>query len=341
MSEKELNPSPKFPSGEYPELSPNPNAHDGLVDNTGEQPNTQVVTEPKPQERKGYTLSEIIALIQKYAPQGASGLDSLAPAYDSTATYKAGDMVIYDDALYQAKADINTAEEWNAEHWDEVNLEEALPKFLKGKFVRIMDAPTSTTLTDEEKAIIKEGVFINGDFLDYHNPILTPAKANNRGLLIGCKGQYGAHYIAVYTIDNNNKISVYVTNISFSGGNLYLSGLDNINSKTIPAYPSNTSIGFFICRKGTLQYYVPVAQDNVTSGDTIALTSDLGKAILDHLEVEINGHRCRYEYTDGNYIVYSSLAEADSGLKLQVNMLSYNTTNGELSFNQMTFTPDA
>lgn len=31
MAEKELNPSPKFPTGEYPELSPNPKYEDGYV----------------------------------------------------------------------------------------------------------------------------------------------------------------------------------------------------------------------------------------------------------------------------------------------------------------------
>lgn len=48
---KELNPSPKFPDGEYPQLSPNPNTHDGLVDNTDEKANTQVSPTLNPEDK--------------------------------------------------------------------------------------------------------------------------------------------------------------------------------------------------------------------------------------------------------------------------------------------------
>ena len=44
--EKELNPSPKFPDGKYPELSPNPKLEDGLVNRTNEQPNGSEETNP-------------------------------------------------------------------------------------------------------------------------------------------------------------------------------------------------------------------------------------------------------------------------------------------------------
>lgn len=66
---KELNPSPRFPSGDYPKLSPNPNQVDGLVNKTGEKPNTQVVNLPKEQEKRCLTVSEVIALIKLIAPQ--------------------------------------------------------------------------------------------------------------------------------------------------------------------------------------------------------------------------------------------------------------------------------
>lgn len=58
--EKELNPSPKFPEGKYPELSPNPKFDDGLVDKTSEQPNGSEQTNPqvKPTIFKGNVYVE-------------------------------------------------------------------------------------------------------------------------------------------------------------------------------------------------------------------------------------------------------------------------------------------
>lgn len=300
-----------------------------------------------------YSLTQLIALIQAYA-QGGGDLSVFAPAYSDESTYAQGDIVSKDDKFYQAKADIGTAEEWNAEHWNEVTFEEALKPYLNGKFVRIMLAPSSATLTDEQIAQISEGVFIKGDFLGLKNPILLPFgnlySGRYLGIIMGKFTTYNDTFIGLYQISektlsfNRNKgIILKQDDIIFGEETVfYATGRVNLRGKEYPLnYPADTAVGHFICRKGTLQWYIPVAQDNITSGDTIALTSDLGKALIDHLDVEINGYRARYEYTDGNYVVYSSKSEADSGLKLQVNMISYNTTNGELSFNQMTFTPDA
>ena len=211
-----------------------------------------------------------------------------------------------------------------------------------GKKVNVINAPSSTTLTDEEYNQIKEGVFINGEFVNLINPIIFPFADKNRGLIIGkTKNSYDFEFKMYYVSSDTKEFTIEATMIkaSLHTGKAKIL-IDQINNKSYPEYPSNASIGQFICRKGVLQYYIPVAQDNITSGDTIALDSALGKALLDHLDVEINGFRARYEYTSGNYVVYSSKTEADGGLKLQVNMISYNTTNGELSFNQMTFTPD-
>lgn len=48
---------------------------------------------------------------------GTYGNDS----YDSTATYLEGDVVTHNALLYRAKQDIDTAEEWTAEHWEETS----------------------------------------------------------------------------------------------------------------------------------------------------------------------------------------------------------------------------
>ena len=41
----------------------------------------------------------------------------IAPTYDSTATYKKNDLVIYGEQLYRCNDDITTAESWTAAHW--------------------------------------------------------------------------------------------------------------------------------------------------------------------------------------------------------------------------------
>lgn len=202
---------------------------------------------------------------------------------------------------------------------------------LVGKFVHVMSAPESTTLTTEEEEQIRDGVFIKGDFLGLKNSIFFPL------------GEYGyGVYFGKHNYDNMSTIgifSIFDHQISINPNRDYLSlrGIYSINNKGLPSY----SKGFFYYDGNALKWYEPVAQDNITSGDTIAVDSNLGKALIDHLEVEINGYRARYEYTSGDNVVYSSKSEANGGLKLQVNMITYNTTNGTLTFNQMTFTPDA
>lgn len=80
-------------------------------------------------------------------------------------------------------------------------------------YVRKMDAPASTTLTDEEFAKIIEGVFINGDFLGFHNPVLDPANlifGNYTGLIRFSKAEKIG--IARYTINPTTKVISYSAN---------------------------------------------------------------------------------------------------------------------------------
>ena len=58
-------------------------------------------------------------------PEGYADLvDSIAPAYSSSATYAAGDYVLHDSKLYEANQDIDTAESWTAAHWTFVRVME-------------------------------------------------------------------------------------------------------------------------------------------------------------------------------------------------------------------------
>ena len=198
---------------------------------------------------------------------------------------------------------------------------------LKGLYVQIISAPTSTTLTADEVEYFKEGVFIEGNFLNLHNPVVFPARLHEgsntlRGGIIG-DNQYGQLEICVYTIDSSNEISIARPIFLNTTGQVGILNLYSVNGF---AYP------------------IAGSQNNVTSGDTIDLTSTLGKALLAHLDVEINGHKCRFESEEDSggstYVIYSSFGEVSASGKLTANIISYNKSNGEISFNQMTFTPD-
>lgn len=87
------------------------------------------------------------------------------------------------------------------------------PATLYGKFVRIIDAPESTTLTDEQIELFKEGIFVNGDFVGMHNPIFLPCETDNNlnymGIAIGrflpAVGAW-THGMFVYHINRNTKV---------------------------------------------------------------------------------------------------------------------------------------
>lgn len=51
----------------------------------------------------------------------------VANPYDSTSTYAVGDYVTHDNNLYKCNTAIETAEEWNAEHWTLVDVISAIP----------------------------------------------------------------------------------------------------------------------------------------------------------------------------------------------------------------------
>lgn len=65
----------------------------------------------------GSLLGALVALVS-----------ALAPEYDKTATYAKDALVIYEGELYAAKANISTAEAWNASHWEKRTLAAAIAK---------------------------------------------------------------------------------------------------------------------------------------------------------------------------------------------------------------------
>ena len=52
----------------------------------------------------------------------------MSDAYDNTATYVVGDIVIYDGALYKCNTDISTAEDFDSTKWDATTIDAELSK---------------------------------------------------------------------------------------------------------------------------------------------------------------------------------------------------------------------
>ena len=134
---------------------------------------------------------------------------------------------------------------------------------LDGKYVKVIDAPSSTNLTDEQIALFEEGVFINGTYLSLLNPVFFPAYSSEgsaRGIAIGNTSGGNTFVIKGYYINKSNKtISTPSGNplvISVTSNN---SSITNFNNKSVPAYPSPT--GTFVLKSvnGTLTWVEEVA----------------------------------------------------------------------------------
>lgn len=111
-----------------------------------------------------------------------------------------------------------------------------------------MPAPASTTLTDEEIDMIKDGVFIEGDFLNKTNMVLFPAKEYS--------GYYSGIFIATseigtYQITKSSKV---IGLIPVSSHTFDLRSISQINGKPVPNYPSSDVYKQLVCDNGTLKW---------------------------------------------------------------------------------------
>lgn len=65
---------------------------------------------------------------------------SLAPEYDSTATYQANESVVYQGNLYTANQDISTAEAWTSAHWRAAKSAPFIAKHGVTPYQKVLDA---------------------------------------------------------------------------------------------------------------------------------------------------------------------------------------------------------
>ena len=107
-------------------------------------------------------------------------------------------------------------------------------KQLNEKYVKVIPAPKSTTLTDDQIAQITSGMHVEGSFLGYPNPMFFPAEESSNawtGIF-----QSGV-YVRVYGI---NKTSKVIALVASTVGVVALQSIAQINGKTLPVHPSNT-----------------------------------------------------------------------------------------------------
>ena len=77
---------------------------------------TDTTYESKTASSGGTDLS-LVTTGEKYTWNNKADKTALPPAYDTTSTYSTGDLVTYNNNIYQCKVDILTAEAWNPAHW--------------------------------------------------------------------------------------------------------------------------------------------------------------------------------------------------------------------------------
>ena len=63
-------------------------------------------------------------LLQQWREFQAIIMEAIAPQYDNSKTYLIGALCWYEYVLYKCTEDIDTAEEFNSEHWEKTQLSE-------------------------------------------------------------------------------------------------------------------------------------------------------------------------------------------------------------------------
>lgn len=178
---------------------------------------------------------------------------------------------------------------------------EIVEELVTGHYVQVIDAPESTTLTEEEFERVKEGVFVNGNFLGLQNPVFYPAQKTGettwKGIIMGTDtGAYHTFYVREYLVNSSRVIS-FTSEGSISlaigtnaggpstlgnSGKTFRAWLNTINNKALPNYPANTGRFTYKFINGTLTWqegnglYLHSVVFDVSMGQsfTIRLISD-------------------------------------------------------------------
>lgn len=136
----------------------------------------------------------------------------------------------------------------------------------------IISTPSSTTLTDDEKNSIKAGGVVKGNINglgNFQNYVFFPAGELFSGYYMGfvVVSRNGYSRLYQYAINDSTNLITFYGNkyIDIDGAsNISIMGLNSINGKTLPAYPSNTGSFIFKSVDGALSW----GADNYLTTDT-------------------------------------------------------------------------
>lgn len=154
----------------------------------------------------------------------------------------------------------------------------------KSEVVKIMPAPASTTLTDDEITQIINGIHINGTFLGYVNPVLFPARVTDATYYLGLLCGASENAVAVervYRINKTTKVidaAPYTSSVFSVNGKAYIY-IASLNNATFPeTNPSGTepydltiANGIYSFRERIYEYANMYLSNNATA---VSLTAD-------------------------------------------------------------------
>lgn len=138
-------------------------------------------------------------------PEGYADLvGSVAETYSSLDTYRAGDYVLHESALYQALVDIDTPEEWTSDHWTAVKIGNELSD-LKAELNSVED----TTAVFVQTATVAD---------EYYN-IITKLSTSKKYLLIVTVNTAGTYTIQTGTSSSlGSMVDTLATNLAIGAG---------------------------------------------------------------------------------------------------------------------------
>ena len=130
----------------------------------------------------------------------------IADPYDSTATYDVGDYCAYNGLFYRCNTAISVAEAWNASHWTQLTVVEAMPD-VSGKADKVSGATSGNFAALDSTGNLTDSGHKHSDYLTSHQDITGKAdKVSN-----ATNGNFASLNASGNLVDSGHKHSDYLT----------------------------------------------------------------------------------------------------------------------------------
>ena len=178
----------------------------------------------------------------------------------------------------------------------------------------LLEAPTSTTLIDEQIAIISGGCRVNGTFLGLTNPVFLPTSTPSFNEIAGFvyEGRGLGVSLNIYVINTNNKtITLYTGSQAYRVSLGCISRLNGIDIKQF--------------------YKTPQSSVSLSDGGTIT-DNTLKTLIQKEQPIKLNGFTCYFSCDDGTNYQYVSTRYDSNANKNHINVITINKTTWVATF---------